>query len=366
MSFNSNKTAIVIIDYDNPSSKKDIARFLFNIANDKNVINLSQPLRFLIAKFIQFRNRGFIQQKFDQIKSFDSEMADSSSYLAFKLEKEISHHGNFKVFLNQIYQNDFSQNISKIIEYNPNNIILLPCFPQFSPSKLQSYFEKFDQIYNQNINSFDKKICLSKVYCYGDEDFYINSHSNLIKKLIIANIAKINYHKITILFISDILIKDSIKSDDPYFAQIDFSAKLIIEDLNKKFSEKNVIKFNYKICHQLVDIFSNCDFKHELKQIKINKEIPILVPLTFITDRFKILADLQYYYENLCKKIGIKQFLFCPTIKNDHLFLQGLLDLCLKIKKNSAKKSRFTYCGSKMNKLCSKNYSKCPNYNDYN
>ena len=68
--------------------------------------------------------------------------------------------------------------IKKVKEFNPEEIILLPLYPQFSAATSGSSINEWNDLCKkEKFNIKTKTIC-----CYPTESNFIKSHSNLIKK----------------------------------------------------------------------------------------------------------------------------------------------------------------------------------------
>lgn len=359
MNLNINKTAILVIDYNDPNSFEDFKKFLFNIISDKNLIKLPLFLRFLLAKFIIFRNKKTIKAKFLDFKDKPNSK-DSSKYLAANLERELSFYSDFKVFNVGNYQNNLLEIVSKLSDYQIQNIILLPCFPQYFAAKLKTFLANFDEIYHRKNNLGDQKINLTKICCYKNHFFFINSYSDAIRRIIENKISNNDLDKIEILFIADNFLNNSAKEEDPYFYQINLSAKLIIDNLNEKYSQKN-ISFDYKICSKLLDLFTKLDIDQELKITKLNKKIPILVPISFITDRFNLVKNLNRDYNEICNKLNIKKYFMTPLIGSDQEFIKGLAELCLAAHNDQKKSLKSNYFFCHQFERCPQQYKECQN-----
>jgi ferrochelatase len=60
------------------------------------------------------------------------------------LAKELSFIGNFKTFVAMRYSYPFAQDVvEKIVDYQPDEIILLPLYPQFSSTTSDSSINDF-------------------------------------------------------------------------------------------------------------------------------------------------------------------------------------------------------------------------------
>ena len=61
------KTAVVLFNLGGPDKIKSVQPFLFNLFNDKKIINLPNPLRFFLAKLISSRRNKEATEIYEQI-----------------------------------------------------------------------------------------------------------------------------------------------------------------------------------------------------------------------------------------------------------------------------------------------------------
>ena len=176
------KTAVILFNLGGPDKLESVEPFLFNLFNDKAIIGLPQPFRFLLAKFISKRRVKKAQKIYQQIGG-KSPLLDTTIAQADALEKELSFSGNFKVFVTMRYFHPFSEEvIKKVKEYDPNQVILLPLYPQFSSTTSESSIQDF---LKKSLSDL-KKATIKIVCCYPSEVEFIRSHSILIKQTIAA------------------------------------------------------------------------------------------------------------------------------------------------------------------------------------
>ena len=56
------KKAVILFNLGGPDNLDAVGSFLFNLFNDKHIINLPNPFRYLLAKFIAFRRKPFAEK----------------------------------------------------------------------------------------------------------------------------------------------------------------------------------------------------------------------------------------------------------------------------------------------------------------
>ena len=152
------KTAVILFNLGGPSNLDEVKPFLFNLFNDKAIISLPQPFRFLLAKLISHKRTPKAQNIYKQINN-KSPLLDITNIQAESLEKELSFYGDYQVFVNMRYTKPTAlEVVEKIQAYNPTDIVLLPLYPQFSNTTSASSIDNF-------LANFKNNNCQTKIIC---------------------------------------------------------------------------------------------------------------------------------------------------------------------------------------------------------
>ena len=211
------KKAVVLFNLGGPDSLESVGPFLFNLFNDKRIISLPNPFRYLLARFISFRRKNFAKQIYKHIGG-KSPILEETKAQADALEKSLG--DDFKVFIAMRYWHPFVEEILPQINSDQfDEVILLPLYPQFSTTTSLSSLEScLDKIKHKK-----KIIC-----CYYDHPLFIKSHA----RLILDQYQKAQkVAKPIVLFSAHGLPVSVIKKGDPYQFQVEQSVKNVVKDL---------------------------------------------------------------------------------------------------------------------------------------
>ena len=353
------KTAVVLFNLGGPDKIKSVQPFLFNLFNDKAIISLPQPFRFLIAKLISSRRKEKAQNIYKQIGG-KSPLLDITLSQADSLERELSFDGNYKVFTIMRYWHPFAKDIAKKIkEYQPDQIILLPLYPQFSSTTTASSIKDFAD------NFFETSIPLKIVCCYPIQDDFIKSHAIHINQTL-NKIEEKDLSKIRLLFSAHGLPQNVIDKGDPYVFQVEETAKKTVEflknlrNLNK---DSGVIDFNYNVCYQSKVgplKWTTPSLDQEIRRVALDKKIPVIIPIAFVSDHSETLVELDIEYLELSKQIGIEKYYRVPSLNIERNFIQGLCNIVKNINKNE---NSAIFCGENSSRICPRKFKLCPNPN---
>lgn len=353
------KTAVILFNLGGPENLESVQPFLFNLFNDKAIIGLPQPFRFLLAKLISSRRKEKAQKIYQSIGG-KSPLLDNTLNQAYNLEKELSYFGNFKTFVSMRYSSPFASDVvGDVLKYDPDEVILLPLYPQFSTttsgSSLSDFATKIDRFFHKN----DKKLNLKIVCCYPKEINFVKSYAFLIKQTL-SNIYNNNLEEFNFLFSAHGLPEKVIKAGDPYVFQVEITTKAIIENL-AQILEVAADKINFQICYQSKVgplEWTKPSLDLSLKKTILDKKIPVIIPVSFVSEHSETLAELDIEYKELAKKMGAKNYLRVPALNSDGNFIKSLTEICKKVSATSDAKC---FSAQGINRICPKTFSKCPN-----
>ena len=137
------KKAIVLFNLGGPDNLENVEPFLFNLFNDPAILNLPKLIRYPLAKFISNR-RAPIARKIYQEIGGSSPILKLTKDQANSLENSLNSKQNneeYRAFVTmRCWHPRASETIKEVKKFNPNEIILLPLYPQYSAATSGSSF----------------------------------------------------------------------------------------------------------------------------------------------------------------------------------------------------------------------------------
>jgi len=333
------KKAVILFNLGGPDKLESVEPFLFNLFNDPAIISIPTIFRYPLAKFISKRRAPIAKNIYKEIGN-KSPILELTQEQAEKLEKNLLEKGDYKCFVvMRCWHPRAIDVIQKVKEYNPEEIILLPLYPQFSASTSGSSINEWKNLCKKENYKIKTKI----VCCYPTEKNFIESHVNLIKKTI-KNLDKNNFK---LLFSAHGLPENKIKKGDPYQWQVEQTVQRIMF----KLKDQNL---DYIISYQsrvgpLKWIGPSTD-EMIIKYSKENKGI-VIVPVAFVSEHSETLVELDIEYKKLAEKNGCSFYKRVPALGVEENFIEGLTQLVLQ------KETKNEFVSSIM---CPDKYKKCP------
>jgi protoporphyrin/coproporphyrin ferrochelatase len=342
------RTAVVLFNLGGPDNLKAVKPFLFNLFYDPAIINLPNPFRYMLAQFISTMRAG-------KAKGIYQKMGGKSPILpqtvaqAEALEQKLSSQpGDYKVFTSMRYWHPMSKVVAKKVKaYNPDYIILLPLYPQFSTTTTGSSFNDWRKSC-QKIG-LDKPT--SSICCYATDNHFIAAHTRIIRDMYWKAAAE---DKPRILFSAHGLPEKIIEAGDPYQMQIEKTTQAIVQLLS-------IDELDYAVCYQsrvgrLKWIGPSTE--EEIERAGKDKKPVLVVPIAFVSEHSETLVELDIDYRRLAEEKNVPSYWRVPALATDSLFIDTLEQLCLGVDKPDAQKDE-TVCPSGKIRFCPGSFSQC-------
>jgi len=319
------KCCCIIFNLGGPNNLNEVEKFLFNLFYDKRIITLSKIPRFILAKLISKLRKKKAKEIYKLIggkSPINENTLNQAIALQNILIKDFSKNENnsinWRVFYSMRHSSpnleDILQNMS---DFDPQKIILLPLYPQYSTTTTESFFDKWQEV----SYLYKNKSEIIPIYDYHDNQHFISSCVNLILDYIWENIKDIK--NIRFLFSAHGLPESIVKAGDPYQKQVEKSYKIIVEDLEKNLN----IKLDTRLCYQSKvgpKKWITPSLETEIENsARDNKDVAIF-PIAFVSEHSETLVELDMEYLHIANKLGIKKYFRIPTLGINKDFIDCL------------------------------------------
>ena len=334
------KKAVILFNLGGPDSLDAVEPFLFNLFNDPAIISLPGILRYPLAKLISKRRTPVAKAIYAEMGG-KSPILEETKTQVKAIEKSLEKESDdYKCFIVMRCWNPRAKEvITNVKEFNPEQIILLPLYPQYSNATSGSSIKEWLDICKKEKVETDTKI----VCCYPTEKDFILSYASLIKE-------KININKLdetTIIFSAHGLPENKIKQGDPYQWQVEQT----VNELIKKLSINNL---NYILSYQSrvgplkwIGPSTETVIKKEAQKNKII----VVVPVAFVSEHSETLVELDIEYKKLAIENGSKDYIRVPAVTANLDFINSLKSSIL----SASRGDRFT-----SSIRCLDKFKKCP------
>ena len=338
------KKAIILFNLGGPDKIENVEPFLFNLFNDPAILNLPTFLRYPLAKLISNRRAPIAKKIYEELGGSSPILRltkEQSSALEIKLNKTQAE-DEYKCFIVMRCWSPRAKDVIKDVKlYGPDEVVLMPLYPQYSAATSGSSIKEWKDICKKN----NYKTKTSTICCYPTDQNFINAHTEeIIKK--IKNLK--NYK---LIFSAHGLPEKNIKKGDPYQWQVEQSVKKIVDNLNDE-NPDWILSYQSRV-GPLKWIGPSTE-NIIIENSKLGKHI-VLVPIAFVSEHSETLVELDIEYKEIADANGCKNYTRVPALGINEDFIKAMSELI--IKKNEYKISDSLYPPKVQ---CPSNFKKCP------
>ena len=316
------RKAVILFNLGGPDNLDAVEPFLFNLFKDPAIIRVPNPFRWLIAKLISHRRAPIAQEIYAHLGG-SSPLLPQTEAQAAALETGLNASGadQYEVFICMRYWHPFASEVAKKVKaYDPDEIILLPLYPQFSSTTTGSSFKDWQvSAEKAGITAPTASLC-----CYPVETGLVKAYSGLIAP-VLQDLAE---KPLRLLFSAHGLPQKIVDAGDPYQWQIEQTADRIVKDLA-------IDGLDWKVCYQSrvgPMQWLQPSTEDEIRRAGAEKLSLIVVPIAFVSEHSETLVELDIEYAKLAQEAGVVSYRRIKTVGVETDFIAGLAEMVLNIK----------------------------------
>src|SRR6056300_67801 len=169
------KKAVILFNLGGPDKLENVEPFLFNLFNDPAILNLPTILRYPLAKLISNRRAPTAKKIYQELGGSSPILKlteEQSKALELKLNIN-DENSDYKCFIVMRCWHPRAEEVVNLVkDFNPDEIILMPLYPQYSAATSGSSIKEWKNICKKN----KLKVKASTICCYTKDDKYILAH----------------------------------------------------------------------------------------------------------------------------------------------------------------------------------------------
>jgi len=317
------KIAVVLFNLGGPKTQQDVRPFLRNLFSDPAIIGLPFGIRHVLAEVISRRRETQAcanYQLMDGGSPIVYETQKQQIALQKALEKSQPKINWLCVAAMRYWHPRASAILEQVQKFGPDQVILLPLYPQFSTTTTGSSFNEWNKL------SAGSNWKTSQIISYETSKLFISAHvAKSIGKWEQAGKPK----NIRVLFSAHGLPEKIIQAGDPYQQQIEASASLIAKQLPKQLSDWGI---SYQSRVGPLRWIGPSTIE-EITRAGADGKNLLIIPISFVSEHIETLVELDIEYAELAKQVGIGLYLRVEALRDDPLFIACLAEQ-IKIKQN--------------------------------
>ena len=310
--------AVILFNLGGPDKLENVESFLFNLFNDSAILNLPSFFRFPLAKLIAKRRAPIAKKIYEELGGSSPILkltVEQANALELKLNND-DQQSNYKCFVVMRCWHPRAEDVIKeVIKYNPDEIILMPLYPQYSAATSGSSIKEWNDVCLKN----DFNVKTNIICCYPTDENFILAHKNAIMRKIE------NLKNFKLIFSAHGLPEKNIKKGDPYQWQVEQSVDKIVKSLNIKdldwiLSYQSRVGPLKWIGPSTEDII--------VENSKLGKHI-VLVPIAFVSEHSETLVELDIEYKELADRNGCKNYSRVPALGTNENYIKAMSNLII-------------------------------------
>ena len=204
------KKAVILFNLGGPDKLENVEPFLFNLFNDPAILNLPFFLRYPLAKLISNRRAPTAKKIYQELGGSSPILRlteEQSKALELKLNNE-DQNSEYKCFVVMRCWHPRAEEVIKHVRnFNPDEIILMPLYPQYSAATSGSSIKEWKDICKKNnlkikdldwVLSYQSRVGPLKWIGPSTEDVIVEN-SKIGKHIVLVPIAFVSEHSETLV-----------------------------------------------------------------------------------------------------------------------------------------------------------------------
>ncbi|WP_372781204.1 ferrochelatase [Phenylobacterium sp.] len=295
------KLAVVLFNLGGPDRLKAVKPFLFNLFRDPAIISLPAVARYPLAALISTTREKTAQANYAIMGGASPLLAETRAQ-ARVLETALKAKApdvEARCFIAMRYWKPLAkETAAEVAAFAPNEIVLLPLYPQYSTTTTASSVEDWLKVYRGPGRS--RTVC-----CYPTARGLIEAHAQAIREVWEAAGKP---RGVRLLFSAHGLPQQIVDAGDPYRAQIEATAEAIAAQLPEL--------ADWRVCFQsrvgrLQWLKPSTD--DEIRRAGADRKGVLIAPIAFVSEHVETLVELDHEYAALAREVGCSPYLRAPT-----------------------------------------------------
>ncbi len=314
------RIAVVLFNLGGPDDQASVRPFLFNLFRDPAIIGLPEPFRTWLAGLISSRRETSAQANYALMGGGSPLLAETRKQAA-ALEQAVGTGlpgDTIRTFIAMRYWSPLTeQAAAEVAAFAPDEIVLLPLYPQFSTTTTQSSLKLWNEVYDGPGAS--RTVC-----CYPQAPGWIEAQAEGVR----AKLAEAGDRPIRVLFSAHGIPESLItKKGDPYQEQVETTCAAIAAAAGLVEREAD-----WTICYQSrvgPMKWLGPSTPEAIQKAAADGVGVIVTPVAFVSEHIETLVELDIEYAELAHGLDVAPYLRTPAVGVAAPFIRTLADAVL-------------------------------------
>lgn len=312
------RLAVVLMNLGGPDRPEAVEPFLFNLFSDPAILELPNPLRWLLARLLARRRAPVARATYAKLGGGSPLLANTQAQ-ARALETALADLGTVRAFVAMRYWHPLSEETARAVAaWQPDEVLLLPLYPQFSGTTSGSSLRRWRAAAaDAGIGAPTRAVC-----CYPAEAGFAAAAAALIHAGLQQAAAAGSPR---LLLSAHGLPKKTVARGDPYQAQVEQSAAAILEALARHDARWRSV--DHTVCYQSrvgpLEWLGPYTDAEITRTARAGRPI-VLFPIAFVSEHSETLVELDIEYRHLAETNGAPAYIRVATVGTHDAFIEGL------------------------------------------
>ena len=312
------KVGVVLFQLGGPDSLEAIEPFLYNLFSDPDIIDfpLARIARQPLARLIAARRAKHVAHHYAELGG-RSPLLEHTARQAAALEAELRAGCDARVAVAMRYWHPFTHEAIRQLErHAPDDVVLLPLYPQYSRTTTGSSFNEWRRWFRPN--GWNPR--LHVVEDFHEDQAYIGAVVKAIDSLI-AEFA--DPSDLDVIFSAHSVPVAVVEAGDPYQRQIERTVELVWQ--RGGWPARRHLCYQSKVgaskwlrpsMHEMLQRLAAEGRKHLL-----------VAPISFVSDHVETLHEIEIEHRRRALRLGIRDFRMVPGLNDSPAFIRALAGL---------------------------------------
>jgi len=306
------KLAVVLFNLGGPYDQDDVRPFLFNLFNDPAIIGLPRLIRTPLARLISSRREKSAQANYARMGGGSPLLRETRKQAEALQPLLAADHPELEVqvFVAMRYWHPLtSETAEAVAAFAPDEVVLLPLYPQFSTTTTASSLKAWREAYRG---------CgeVRTVCCYPRAEGWIDAQAELIGRAL----AEAGDRPVRVLFSAHGIPEKLVRAGDPYQEQVEAGCRAVAERLGLT---------DWAVCYQSRVgplKWLGPSTPEALEACAADGVGAVVAPIAFVSEHIETLVELDIEYAELAHERGVAPYIRVPAAGVAPGFIRALAD----------------------------------------
>ncbi|MEN5364317.1 ferrochelatase [Brevundimonas intermedia] len=311
------RIAVVLFNLGGPDDQASVKPFLFNLFNDPAIIGLPGIVRTPLARLISSRRETSAQANY-ALMGGGSPLLPETRRQAGALETVLNTRldaDEVRVFIAMRYWNPLTEEtVAEVAAFGPDEVVLLPLYPQFSTTTTQSSLKAWNAAYSGSGGS--RAVC-----CYPAAAGWVEAQAQAIGEKLDEAVGQ----PVRVLFSAHGIPEKLVTGKgDPYQEQIETTVAAVVAAIEARRGP-----IDHAICYQSrvgPMKWLGPSTPEAIEKAARDGVGVVITPIAFVSEHIETLVELDIEYGELAHEKGASPYLRAPAVGIEPLFIDALAD----------------------------------------